>query len=267
MSSTTTAAGAATDAANALLTIDNLGKRFGGFVALDGISLQVKAGERLGLIGPNGSGKSTVVNCICGTLQNEVGSVTFNGHRLNGMSAHQRTRRGLSRTFQLPRPFASLSLADNMRVPLLYTVASRGAALDKVAAHGAALDAGDIAARCIELLREVGLESKAHRLPRELTQVEMRKLELARAMAAEPKLLIADESMAGLTHSEVEEILALLLRLNAQGVTIILIEHIMSAVMSFSQRLAVLVSGRKIADGEPNSVMRDPEVERAYLGQ
>ena len=257
MSSTTTAAGAATDAANALLTIDNLGKRFGGFVALDGISLRVKAGERLGLIGPNGSGKSTLVNCICGTLQNEVGSVTFNGHRLNGMSAHQRTRRGLSRTFQLPRPFASLSLADNMRVPLLYTVASRGAA------H----DGADIAARCIELLREVGLESKAHRLPRELTQVEMRKLELARAMAAEPKLLIADESMAGLTHSEVEEILALLMRLNAQGVTIILIEHIMSAVMSFSQRLAVLVSGRKIADGEPNAVMRDPEVERAYLGQ
>ena len=275
MSSTTTAAGAATDAANALLTIDNLGKRFGGFVALDGISLEVKAGERLGLIGPNGSGKSTLVNCICGTLQNEVGSVTFNGHRLNGMSAHQRTRRGLSRTFQLPRPFASLSLADNMRVPLLYTVASRGAALDTVASRGAALDparrarydGANIAARCIELLREVGLESKAHRLPRELTQVEMRKLELARAMAAEPKLLIADESMAGLTHSEVEEILALLMRLNAQGVTIILIEHIMSAVMSFSQRLAVLVSGRKIADGEPNAVMRDPEVERAYLGQ
>jgi branched-chain amino acid transport system ATP-binding protein len=104
-------------------------------------------------------------------------------------------------------------------------------------------------------------------LPRDLTQVEMRKLELARAMAAEPKLLIADESMAGLTHSEVEEILALLQRLNAQGVTIILIEHIMRAVMSFSQRLVVLVSGRKIADGQPDQVMRDPEVERAYLGQ
>jgi branched-chain amino acid transport system ATP-binding protein len=257
-SMTSTAASTpAPNAADALLAIDNLGKRFGGFVALDGIALKVKAGERLGLIGPNGSGKSTLVNCICGTLQNEVGSVTFDGQTLDGKSAHQRTRGGLSRTFQLPRPFASLSLADNMRVPLIYTVAARGTA------HGAAA----IEARCLELLGEVGLEGKAHRLPRELTQVEMRKLELARAMAAEPKLLIADESMAGLTHSEVEEILALLMRLNAQGVTIILIEHIMSAVMSFSQRLAVLVSGRKIADGEPNAVMRDPEVERAYLGQ
>jgi branched-chain amino acid transport system ATP-binding protein len=243
--------------APALLTVDGLGKRFGGFVALDNISLAVKPGERLGLIGPNGSGKSTLVNCICGTLQNESGSVVFDGHRLNGSSAHQRTRRGLSRTFQLPRPFASLSLADNMRIPLVYTVATRGGGQSAPA----------IEQRCIELLREVGLDGKARRLPRELTQVEMRKLELARAMAAEPKLLIADESMAGLTHSEVDEILALLMRLSAQGVTIILIEHIMRAVMSFSQRLVVLVSGRKIADGDPNVVMRDPEVERAYLGQ
>ena len=132
---------------------------------------------------------------------------------------------------------------------------------------GVHLSASEIAQRCVDLLREVGLERKAKRLPRELTQVEMRKLELARAMAAQPKLLIADESMAGLTHSEIEEILTLLNRLNEQGVTIILIEHIMRAVMSFSQRLVVLVSGRKIADGDPNEVMRDPEVERAYLGQ
>jgi len=240
-----------------LLEIDNLGKRFGGFVALENISLAVSPGERLGLIGPNGSGKSTLVNCICGTLRNETGAVRFDGHQIDGSSAHQRTHRGLARTFQLPRPFVSLSLLDNMRIPLLYTVTARGERKS----------AADIESRCFDLLREVGLEEKARRLPRELTQVEMRKLELARAMAAEPKLLIADESMAGLTHSEVEDILTLLKRLNAQGVTIILIEHIMRAVMSFSQRLVVLVSGRKIADGDPERVMRDPDVERAYLGQ
>ena len=239
-----------------LLEVENLGKRFGGFVALENISLSVPAGERIGLIGPNGSGKSTLVNCICGTLQNEQGSVRFEDHRLDGLAAHQRTRRGLARSFQLPRPFVSLNLIDNIRIPLLYTVAGRG--------HRRS--APDIEARCVDLLRQVGLEAKARHLPRDLTQVEMRKLELARAMAAEPKLLIADELMAGLTHSEVEEILALLVRLNEQGVTIILIEHIMRAVMSFSRRLIVLVSGRKIADGQPDEVMRDPEVERAYLG-
>jgi branched-chain amino acid transport system ATP-binding protein len=242
---------------SALLEIDGLSKRFGGFVALDKISLSLPAGERLGLIGPNGSGKSTLVNCICGTLHNEHGSVQFDGRKLDGLEAHQRTHLGLARSFQLPRPFVSMTLADNVRIPLLYTVAARGVHLSQ----------RSIADRCATLLHEVGLEAKATRKPRDLTQVEMRKLELARAMAADPKLLIADEAMAGLTHSEVEDILALLVRLNEQGVTIILIEHIMSAVMSFSRRLVVLVSGKKIADGKPDEVMRDPEVERAYLGQ
>ena len=109
-----------------LLAVDNLSKRFGGFVALDNISIAVNPGERVGLIGPNGSGKSTLVNCICGTLQNETGSVRFDGHLLDGRNAHQRTRRGLARTFQLPRPFASLNLVDNLRIPLLYTVSVRG---------------------------------------------------------------------------------------------------------------------------------------------
>jgi branched-chain amino acid transport system ATP-binding protein len=240
-----------------LLRIENLGKRFGGFVALESISLSVAPGERLGLIGPNGSGKSTLVNCICGTLKNEQGAVHFDGRKLDGLEAHRRTHLGLSRSFQLPRPFLSLSLFDNIRIPLLYTVAARGRI------HTAA----EVEDRCKGLLREVGLEAKARQRPRDLTQVEMRKLELARAMAAEPKLLIADEAMAGLTHSEVEDILTLLVRLNEQGVTVILIEHIMRAVMSFSRRLVVLVSGRKIADGAPDAVMRDPEVERAYLGQ
>ncbi len=242
----------------ALLHVDNVSKRFGGFVALDGIDLEVQPGERLGLIGPNGSGKSTLVNCICGTLQNESGSVRFDGQVVDGLAAHQRTHRGIARSFQLPRPFHSMNLADNLRIPLLYTVRSREGMLH---AHS------DLEARCHELLDTVGLAPKAKQMPRDLTQVEMRKLELARAMAAEPKLLIADESMAGLSHSEIEDILALLVRLNERGITIILIEHIMTAVMSFSQRLAVLVSGRKIADGKPEDVVRDEQVVRAYIGQ
>jgi branched-chain amino acid transport system ATP-binding protein len=240
-----------------LLRIDQVGKRFGGFVALDGIDLTVAPGERLGLIGPNGSGKSTLVNCVCGTLRNESGSVTFDGRQMDGLPAHQRTILGLARSFQLPRPFASLSVADNLRVPLLYAVKARA---------GAAVSADELDARCVDYLRLVGLDHKSGKWPRDLTQVEMRKLELARAMAAEPKLLIADESMAGLSHSEIEDILKLLVRLNERGITIILIEHIMSAVMSFSQRLVVLVSGRKIADGKPDEVVRNPEVEKAYLG-
>jgi branched-chain amino acid transport system ATP-binding protein len=243
--------------ATQLLDVERLSKRFGGFIALDEIDLSVAAGERIGLIGPNGSGKSTLVNCLCGTLVNEAGTVRFEGRDLAGQSAHQRTRLGMARSFQLPRPFASMTIADNLKVPLLYTVNARRQPLVE----------SEIGTRCEELLTLVGLADRSRHLPRDLTQVDMRKLELARAMATEPKLLIADEAMAGLSNSEVNDIVALLIRLNERGVTVILIEHIMRAVMSFSQRLVVLVSGKKIADGRPDDVIRDGEVERAYLGQ
>jgi branched-chain amino acid transport system ATP-binding protein len=242
----------------ALLDVADLGKHFGGFTALDAINLSVRPGERLGLIGPNGSGKSTLVNCLCGTLRNDSGSVRFDGRVMDGLPAHQRTRLGMARSFQLPKPFGSLSLADNVRIPLLYTVNAR------VGKH---LSPAELDARSADLLQLVGLADKAKRRPRDLTQVEMRKLELARAMAAEPKLLIADEAMAGLSHSEVDDILALLALLNERGVTVILIEHIMRAVMSFSQRLVVLVAGRKIADGPPPEVTRNPDVVKAYIGE
>ncbi len=244
--------------AGALLTVEGLGKRFGGFVALDSIELEVRARERVGLIGPNGSGKSTLVNCLSGIMRNEAGTVRFDGAALDGLPAHKRTRLGLARSFQLPKPFRSLTVAENLRIPLLYTVNRRG---------DTHLSEREIAARCDELLHMVALGDKARARPLDLTQIEMRKLELARAMAAAPKLLIADEAMAGLSHAEVDDILALLFKLNEGGIAIIMIEHIMRAVMSFSERLVVLVAGRKIADGAPEEVVRNPEVERAYLGE
>jgi branched-chain amino acid transport system ATP-binding protein len=244
--------------AASIIEVSGLGKRFGGFVALDNINMTVAAGERLGLIGPNGSGKSTLVNCLSGMLHHDSGNILFEGRPIDGMPAYRRTRLGLARSFQLPKPFRSLNIVDNLRIPLLYAVNAR---------HGAQISAAAINERCRALLADVGLADKALYLPRDLTQVEMRKLELARAVASAPRLLFADEAMAGLSPSEVEEILVVLFRLNEAGITIVLIEHIMRAVMSFSTRLVVLVAGQKVADGAPQEAIRNPEVERAYLGE
>ena len=241
--------------ADAILSVTNVSKHFGGFVALENVDFEVKTGERVGLLGPNGSGKSTLVNCITGALRNDSGPIVFLGDRVDGMVAHQRIRRGMSRTFQIPRPFRSMTVRENVEIALLYAGHASMSALR---------GNGDEA---MAILEQVDLRSRADEFARALTQVDLRKLELARAMAARPRLLIADEAMAGLSNTEVDEILKLLFRLNESGISIVMIEHIMYAVMKFAQRLAVLVAGKKIADGDPQAVVKNPDVEKAYLGE
>ncbi len=236
--------------AGALLEVNGVVKRFGGFTALNQVSLQVKAGERFGLIGPNGSGKTTLINCVSGSLHADEGRILFDGRDITTLPAHRRTRLGIARSFQIPKPFTSMSVRDNLGIPLEYVGHGRPG--------GAEVD---------EILRDIGLHAKAHLRPSGLTQIEMRKLELARAMAARPKLLISDEAMAGLSHAEVDDILTILFRLNAQGITIIMIEHIMRAVMRFSERIVVLDAGERIAEGTPDEIVRNAAVEKAYLGE
>jgi branched-chain amino acid transport system ATP-binding protein len=244
---------------SALLEVRGITKRFGGFTALDQVDLTLAPGERLGLIGPNGSGKSTLVNCISGMLRTEAGAVQFNGRDITRDPAHRRIRSGIARSFQIPRPFQSMSVLDNLLVPLLYATGHREG-VTRPHEDEAREQAGQI-------LRSVGLGARAGEMSSGLTQVDMRKLELARAIAARPLLLIADEAMAGLSNSEVDEILELLLGMKERGIAVIMIEHIMRAVMQFSDRVAVLVAGHKIADGDPHEVIAHPEVQRAYLGE
>jgi branched-chain amino acid transport system ATP-binding protein len=237
-----------------LLHVAQVSKTFGGFSALSDVSIEIAQGERFGLIGPNGSGKTTLINCISGSLRNDGGTIVFDGNDISGLPAFQRTRLGIARSFQIPRPFSSMSVLENLIVPLEYVV------------HRRSLLGADTRAEAMQILHTMGLADKADTPSNRLTQVELRKLELARAMAARPRLLISDEAMAGLSSTEVEEVLAILRKLNDAGITVIMIEHIMRAVMSFSQRVICLDAGRIICEGTPESIVKDPEVQKAYLG-
>jgi branched-chain amino acid transport system ATP-binding protein len=235
----------------ALLQVTNLSKHFGGFTALSGVSLEIVQGERFGLIGPNGSGKTTLINCISGLLRNEAGEIFFEKKQINRLAPYQRTRLGIARSFQVPRPFHGMTVLENLLVPSAYVI------------H---LKDTEGEARAMEILAGMGLAAKARTLASQLSQVELRKLELARAMAARPRLLISDEAMAGLAGAEVDEVLDLLMSLADDAITIIMIEHIMQAVMRFSQRVMCLEAGRIIALGTPAEVMADRKVQEAYLG-
>jgi branched-chain amino acid transport system ATP-binding protein len=238
-----------------LLQIRTLTKTFGGFTALDNISVDIRKGERFGLIGPNGSGKTTLINCISGALKPQIGSVIFCGEDITQLPPHQRARRGIARSFQIPRPFKSMTVLENLMVGLDFASAPGAAA--------AALPEEEVA---LSILTRMGLAAKAGAPTDTLSQVELRKMELARAMAVRPKLLVSDEAMAGLSHSEVDEVLDLLISLGDEDITIIMIEHIMQAVMRFSERVMCLDAGRIIALGAPDEVMANKRVQEAYLG-
>jgi len=239
---------------DALLRVDGVSKHFGGFTALSQVSVQIRRGERFGLIGPNGSGKTTLINCVSGAFFNDGGAIVFEGRDISRLPAYQRTRLGIARSFQIPRPFSSMSVLENLIVPLEYVV------------HRGSLHTADTRGEAMEILRGMGLADKALTQSNQLSQVELRKLELARAMAARPRLLISDEAMAGLSGAEVDEVLDILFKLNESGITIIMIEHIMHAVMRFSQRVMCLDAGRIICEGTPAETVANADVQRAYLG-
>jgi branched-chain amino acid transport system ATP-binding protein len=237
-----------------LLVVEGLSRSFGGLAAVRDLDFEVPEGGIVGLIGPNGSGKTTTLNLISGFLKADSGRVTFEGKELVGLPRHQVCREGIARTFQLIKPFLEFTALQNVMVGRAY-------------GHAAAKDLGQAREEAREVLDRVDLLGKADVLAKDLTLMERKKLELARALATHPKLLLLDELMAGLNPKETEDACSLINRIRASGISLVVVEHIVKAICGVSDRIVVLNMGRKIAEGPPDSIIHDPTVVEVYLGK
>jgi len=234
-----------------LLQSHDLTKSFGGLVAVNQLSLTVEKGTILGIIGPNGSGKTTLFNLITGMLPSDSGKVIFNGQEITGLRPHRIARLGVGRTFQIPAPFSKMTVLENVMVSAFLHTSSMKTAKKKAE----------------EVLKKVGLDEKADFQVLNVTLEDRKRLELARALAIEPILLLLDEVMSGLTPVEVKSAINLIKQMHRQGLTIIVVEHVMDVILSLCDRVAVLDYGRKIAEDTPQKIVNHPEVIRAYLGE
>ncbi len=234
-----------------ILRIEKVTKNFGSLIALNGVDVTVNRGDILGMIGPNGSGKTTLFNVISGIYAPASGEIRYKGQKISRRKPHSICRMGIARTFQIVQPFSQMTLLENVLIGAMY-------------GRGLSLSQGRDKAE--EILEFVGLREKLHLIPDRITTPDRRRLELARALATEPEVILLDETMAGLTPTEIEDALQLLRRIKTKGITLFIVEHVMKAVMGISERVMALHYGEKIAEGKPEEVAQNAEVIKAYLG-
>jgi branched-chain amino acid transport system ATP-binding protein len=235
-----------------ILQLERVSKKFGGLLALDSVDLEVEQGEIVGVIGPNGAGKSTLLNLIAGVFKPTSGSISFQGEKITGLRPDKICRLGIGRTFQIPRPFSKMTVLDNVLVAASFG----GPAVGKSPRHIAE-----------EMLEFVGFPLLPGTVASSLNTAQLRRLDLARALASQPKLLLLDESAAGLTPNELTDLQTLILKIRAQGMTVLIVEHLMRLIMQLCDRIIVLQYGVKIADGVPEQIASDENVANAYLGE
>lgn len=234
-----------------LLRLDGVSKSFGALKVTDVISLELAAGEALGILGPNGAGKSTLFNLITGNLKPDEGRIAFDGRDITGMAPHARSRLGIGRSYQIPQPFGDMTVYENLLVGAVF---------------GGRTSERQAERHCLEVLERTGLIDRANRLAGSLTLLERKRLELARALALKPKLLLLDEIAGGLTEAECQALVVTIRDIHTSGVSLIWIEHVVHALLSAVDRLFVINFGQALAEGEPRAVLADPRVQSVYMG-